>query len=123
VTTPNPGSRAQRRRVTVAQLIQRRIRGQRERFATEYGTAHNAQQRFTATANALRAAAADGRHQPDPDTVSRRLDQLTDAMIHVLTELHDTQYAYAAKTLRADQRRIERNERRSTDGRAQPHPA
>jgi hypothetical protein len=122
VTTSNPGSKKQRRRVAVAHLIQRRVRGQRERFATEYGKAQTAHERFYVVTNALRAATAKGRHLQDPDNADRLLDQLTDAMVHVLAELHDTQYSKAAKTLRADQQRIERNERRlDCDGRTPLH--
>lgn len=124
MTTASPASRKQRRRVDVAHLIHKRVSGQRNRFATAYGKAQTAQERFSVTADALRAAAAPGRHQPDPDSVDRLLDRLTDLMKHELNALHDAQYASAAKTLRADERRIERNERRlASDARTRHHPA
>lgn len=123
MTTPSPRSRKQRRRVDVAHLNQKRVSGQRVRFATAYGKAQTAQERFAVTSGALRAAAAPGRHQPDPDSVARLLDRLTDLMKHELTALHDAQYTSAAKTLRADERRSERNERRlASDARTQHKP-
>ncbi|WP_431879169.1 hypothetical protein [Amycolatopsis sacchari] len=125
VTTPVPVPQVpkQRRRVRVALATLRRVRSQRDRFATEYGKAVTAQQRFAAASNALRAAAADGPHQPDPVEVARRLDRITDAMTTLLTELHEAQQDQADKTIRADQRRIERNERRrGCDGRSRTHP-
>ncbi|RSN06003.1 hypothetical protein DMC63_37995 [Streptomyces sp. WAC 05977] len=124
MTTPVslPQAPKQRRRVRVALATLRRVRGQRERFATEYGKATTAQERFAAASTALRAAAADGAHQPDPDAVARRLDRITDAITTLLTELHEIQENQATKTLRADERRVERNERRSRD-RTHPHPA
>lgn len=124
MTTPVPGPRVkQRRRVTVALATLRRVRSQRERFATEYGQATTAQARFAAACAALRAAAADGAHQPDPVEVARRLDRLTHAVTSVLTELHEAQQDKAEKTLRADQRRIERSERRrGCDGRPRTNP-
>lgn len=125
MTTPVPAPQVpkQRRRVRVALATLRRVRGQRERFATEYGKAVTAQERFAAAANALRAAAADGAHQPDPDEVARRLNRITDSITTLLSELHEAQQDQADKTLRADQRRIERNERRrGCDGRSRTHP-
>jgi hypothetical protein len=119
----SPRKQRQRRRVQVAHSTLRRVRGQRERFATAYGKATTAQERLSAAADALRAAAADGAHQPDPDAVARRLDRITDAMTGLLTELHEQQEQHATKTIRADQRRIERNERRRRNGRSHPQPA
>ena len=101
-----------RRRVRVALAVLRRVQTQRDRYATAYGQATTAQQRFAATANALRAAAASGSHQHQPDEVARRLDRVTDQMARLLSELLDAQQAKANRTLRADRRRIERNERR-----------
>jgi hypothetical protein len=102
----------QRRRVRVALATLRRVGDQRQRFATEYGKATSALERFAAVSRALRAAAARGAHQPDPQAVDRRLDQITDAMTRALAELLEAQQDHATKTIRADQRRIERNERR-----------
>lgn len=124
MTDPSARSRKQRRRVEVAHLNQKRVRGQQDRFANEYGKAQTTQQRFAVTAGALRAAAAPGRHQVDQAAVDRELDRLTNLMRNVLTQLHETQYAHATKVIRTDERRIERNERRlGSDGRTQPESA
>lgn len=125
MTTPVPVLEPpkQRRCVRVALAILRRVRAQRERFASDYGKAATAQERFAATSTALRAAAAEGPHQPDPEAVTRRLDRITDAMTSLLAELHEAQQDKAEKTIRADQRRIQRNERRrGSDGRSQTRP-
>lgn len=101
----------QRRRVRVALATLRRVEHQRTRFATEYGKATTAHERFVAACNALRAAAAAGAHQPDPDDAARRLDSLTDLMATALNELHKAQEDTANKTIRADERRIRRNDK------------
>lgn len=118
-----PQAPKQRRRVRVALATLRRVRYQRDRFATEYGAATTAQQRFAASVNTLRAAAADGSHQPDPDEAARRLDRITELITALIIELHEIQEDQAEHTIRADQRRIERNERRrGHDGRSRIHP-
>ncbi|RJQ74227.1 hypothetical protein D5S17_23455 [Pseudonocardiaceae bacterium YIM PH 21723] len=92
--------------------------GQRQRFLTEYGKATEERQRLAAITNALRAAAAPGRHQPDQDLVDKKLQQINVMALAALNELHEIQEAAANKTLRADQLRIRRNERRrGCDGR------
>lgn len=120
---PSPEtSSAKRRRVRVAESTVQRVRHQRERFATDYGKATTAQERFAAASNALRGAAAPGAHQVADPGLAARLDRLTDLMTSLLTELHEAQAAAAAKTIRDDQKRIERNERRRCDGRSRTHP-
>ncbi|HEX6359530.1 hypothetical protein [Actinophytocola sp.] len=111
-TTASDQTAKPRRRVRVAHQTLDRVRGERETFDTEYGKARTAQERFAATSTVLRAAAAEGRHQPDPEDVARRLDRITDAMKELLAELHQAQQAKAEQTIRADERRIARNERR-----------
>lgn len=125
VTTPVSAQQAprQRRRVRVALATLRRVRYQRERFATEYGAATTAQGRFAAAANTLRAAAADGSHQPDPDEAARGLSRITELITALIIELHERQEDQANHTIRADERRIERNERRrGHDGRSRVQP-
>jgi hypothetical protein len=101
-----------RRKVTAAKTTLERVRIQRENFDTEYGKATTAQARFAAASNALRAAAAAGRHQPHSEEVGRRLDVLTERMKQLLDALHQEQESKGEKVIRADQRRIARNERR-----------
>jgi len=116
----------QRRRVRAAHAALTRVQAQRDEFATAYGQATTAQERFNAAAFALRGAAASGRHQPDQAEVARRLDVITDQMTQLLDELFVAQQAKADKTIRADQRRIARNERRrevdSRTGNTHPRP-
>jgi hypothetical protein len=118
VSTSTSAPARERRRVRVAHATLARVEEQRERFASDYGGATTAQQRFNAVAFALRSAAATGRHQPDPEQLAGRLDALTDQMKALLDELFEAQQATADKTIRTDQRRIARNERRrGCDGR------
>ncbi|MBB3053569.1 hypothetical protein FHS23_004623 [Prauserella isguenensis] len=86
--------------------------GQRDRFTTDYARATTAQQRFNQAALALRSAAAPGRHQPDPPGVARRLDQITAQIAALVEELHTAQHEHAMTTIRAEERRIARAERR-----------
>lgn len=102
----------QRRRVRAANSALTRIETQRAEFATTYGAASSAQQRFNVAATALRSAIA-GRKQSDPTEVEQRLDALTAQITGLLDELHATQQRTAEQTIRADQRRIARNERRA----------
>lgn len=104
----------QRRRVRAAHARLTRVQAQRERFATRYGVARDAQQRFTAAATSLREVAT-AKHQADAAEVARRLDQLTEQMRQLVTELHEAQQHQAEKTIRNDARRIARNERRRHD--------
>lgn len=113
--TPHPP----RRRVRAAHARLARIQAQRERFATRYGVARDAQQRFTAAATSLREAAT-AKHQADPAEVARRLEAITEAMRQLVAELHDSQQHQAQTTIRRDARRIARNERRRHD--QQSHP-
>lgn len=104
----------ERRRVRAARSRLARVESQRERFATTYAIAHTPAERFNAVAAALRAASAE-KHQPDPTEANRRLDALTEQAKQLLDELHETQQQHATTTVRADERRIARNERRRHD--------
>ncbi len=106
-----------RRRVRAARAAAARVAQQRDRFTTDYARATTPQQRFNQAAAALRSAAARGRHQPDPPAVARRLDQITAQIAALVDELHTAQQEHAENTIRAEQRRIARAERRKTDER------
>lgn len=103
-----------RRRVRAANALLARVNNQRQRFATAYGTATSPQARFAATADALRAAAAERHHRRSTDT-GMRLDQLTSHAVALLDELHREAERHAHRTLRAEQRRIARNTGRNRD--------
>lgn len=103
-----------RRRVRAARATDARVALERDRFTTAYAAATTSQQRFNQAATALRAAAAPGRHQPDPAAVTRRLDQITAQITALVEELHIAQRQHAENTIRADERRIARAERRKT---------
>lgn len=103
-----------RRRVRVAHAILRRVQNQRDAFAAAYGQATTAQARFNAAATALRAAASE-RNQRGDRATARRLDELTDQITALLDELHEAQERRADRVLRADARRIARNERTLDD--------
>jgi hypothetical protein len=105
------GSKKRLRRLA-AEATLRRVAGQREEFTNQYAQATTSQERFGVVADELRAAAADGRHQADPDETKRRLDQITTLMRNFLMDLYDAQEANADKVIRRDDRRIARNERR-----------
>lgn len=112
----------ERRRVRAARSRLARVESQRERFATTYAIAQTPAERFNAVAAALRAAAAE-KHQPDPTEANRRLDALTMQAKQLLDELHETQQQHATNTVRADERRIARNERRRHDRGTNPERA
>lgn len=109
----------ERRRVRAARARLSRIETQREQFATGYALARTSQERFNAVMFALRAAVAD-KHQVDPTEVARRLNVLTDQAKALLDELHTAQQHQANQTIRADARRIARNERRRHERRSRP---
>lgn len=88
-----------------------RIRQQRDRFATAYAAATSPQQRFNIAATALRSSIATGK-QRHPHEATRRLDALTTQLVQLLDELHTNQQHAAEATLRAEERRITRNERK-----------
>lgn len=94
-----------RRRARVATATLRRVQQQRGRFASDYAAADTASRRFAAATHAVRAAAADATGH---DT-ARRLDELTAQIAGLLHELHEQSERAATKTLRAEQRRTERN--------------
>lgn len=104
-----------RRRVTVATAVLRRVQVQARRFAVDYAQATTPQQRFATAVSALRAAAAPGRHQVNTDDVAYRLNHLTTEIVTLLEHLHAQQQAAAHTVIRAEQRRVERNERRRCD--------
>ncbi|MBP2371350.1 hypothetical protein [Pseudonocardia parietis] len=105
-----------RRRVRRAQAVLRRVSHQRKAFATDYGRARSPTDRLAVAAAAIRAALARAPEPEDdtadPDTTSGRIDRIAADLAGLLDELHADQERAATSTIRTDERRIARNQRR-----------
>ncbi|MGM0724185.1 MAG: hypothetical protein ACQEXM_26970 [Actinomycetota bacterium] len=86
---------------------------QREGFATNYGRASSPVERLTAVVTALRAVLPRAETGRKPgDAIDSHLERITDALAALLDELHSAQEHAATSTIRNDERRIARNQRR-----------
>lgn len=105
-------TRRGRRRIRAAYAVRERVQRERAEFTSAYGRATTTQERFYAAAKALFRAVASKKALPNPADAERRVETVTGLLVQLADELLTAQETKADNTIRAEQKRIERRERR-----------
>jgi len=100
------------RRIRAAYAVRERVQRERAEFTSAYGRATTTQERFYAAAKALHRAVASKKALPNPADAERRVETVTGLLVQLADELLTAQETKADNTIRAEQKRIERRERR-----------
>ena len=102
-----------RHRDRVAAAVLRRVAAQRATLNARYGHATTTGERFAVAADALRAAAAPGPHQPDQAATDRELAALVDQLLAAVARLHTNQETAARRVIEGRSRRVRSAESRT----------
>lgn len=109
-----PGVNNRRHRVRVAEKVLRRLAWQQRALSTAYSAADSDLERFRVLADAVRAAAAPGAHQP-PGAAPDLVPAIT-VLREVLQRLHHTQKTAAEAVLAAEEKRVARRVAKQQSG-------